>query len=105
MNPGPIKVGWLNNPHTAIALAGGYKDGASYNIFVAYKNNENQTYRLKKVRSGLKSKQLLNAESTPLTNGSIILVTKSLYTEAINTLNKFTVPLFTIISVDNVLSD
>jgi len=100
---GPLITDWFNSPNTSVAAAGGIKKGGGYNVLVAYKNNSDQSYKIKKSRISLKDKSFLQGFNLPLTHGSIIVISRSPYSKIMEFLGDVSAPFFTIKSLQDTL--
>ena len=102
-NAGPIEVDWFNNPTISVAMAGGIQKGGAYNVLIAYKNNADQSYKIKKTRVALKNSSFINNSNMPLTHKSVIVVSRSSYSRIIEFLKDVTFPIVTYRSLENSL--
>ena len=104
-NPGTIEVDWFNNPNVTVAIAGGIQKGGSSNVLIAYKNNVEQTYEIKKTKVSLQDKSFLAGTNVPLTHKSIIVVSRSPYSKIVEFLKDITLPVFTFKTLEDTLNN
>ena len=103
-NPGLVEVDWLNNPQAIIAEAGGFIKGASKYVYIAYKDSLSEKYNVVRVNASIRAKTFLNTKFKPLTNESIIFVSNSKFTTAIELLNNVSIPFFTLNNITRIVS-
>ena len=82
-----------------------YSKGGSSNVLIAYKNNVEQTYGIKKTKVSLKDKSFLAGTNVPLTHKSIIVVSRSPYSKIVEFLKDITLPVFTFKTLEDTLNN